>query len=144
MPLPLLIFSCVGYLIFGGVSAAREVKREGRAADGSPHPIWKFIFGAGVPVAVAAVMVHMFWVVGFATTVQFNAGSPERMSAWSTWVNLWPLLLFLTAASALGTLIWFVFCAFGRGKRSSLVASIAAFCLSGLAFFTVASRFPTA
>ena len=94
--------------------------------------------------AVTATMTYLFLIVGGATTVQFNAGSSSRMNVWSTWVDLWPLFLLLTAATGLGTLVWTIASAVNKESRVALPAAIASLLLSILAFFTVASYFPSA
>ena len=144
MLLPLLILATLGYVGFAIASSVRELRvRESRSPD-APHPAAKFVFAGGVPVAVAATMTYLFLIVGGATTVQFNVGSPSRMNVWSTWVDLWPILLFITAASGLGALIWFIVCACKKTMRPSISASIVSLLLSVLAFFTVVSYCPSA
>ena len=145
MLLPLLILATLGYAAFAIVTSRSEVRcgSESRSPE-SLHPAAKFVFAGGVPVTVAATMTYLFLIVGGATTVQFNAGSPSRMNVWSTWVDLWPVFLFLTAASGLGSLIWLIVCAFKKTMRPSIPASVASTLLSVLAFFTVATYFPSA
>lgn len=145
MLLPLLILATLAYAAFAIVMSRREVHRgsESRSSD-SLHPAVKFVFAGCVPVTVAATMTYLFLIVGGATTVQFNTGSPSRMNVWSTWVDLWPVFLFMTAVSGLGSLIWLIVCAFKKTMRPSIPASMASILLSVLAFFTVATYFPTA
>jgi hypothetical protein len=145
MLLPLLILAALGYVVFAIAAVRRELRHGGGA--GSPdsfHPAAKFIFAGGVPVTVAVSMTYLFLIVGGATTVQFNVGSSSRMSAWSTWVDLWPVFLFATAASGLGSLIWLLVCAFRKTMRPSIAASVASLSFSVLAFFTVLTYFPSA
>lgn len=144
MLLPLLILACLVYIAFAIVHLVREKQRNVSEEDTILVPVMKFVCGGGVPIAVAATMAYLFLIVGGATTVQFNVGSSSRMNVWSTWVELWPIFLFLTAAVGLGTLIWTIVSAVRKSKRSSLPASIFSFLLSVLSFFTVVSYFPSA
>lgn len=144
MLLPLLILATLGYVGYAITSIVRELRfRESRSPD-ALHPAAKFVFAGGVPATVAATMTYLFLIVGGATTVQFNAGSPSRMNVWSTWVEVWPVFLFITAASGLGALIWIIVCACKKTMRPSIPASIVSLLLSILAFFTVVSYFPSA
>jgi hypothetical protein len=145
MLLPLLILATFGYTAFAVQVCRREVRRG--AATRSPdslHPAAKFVFAGGIPVTVAATMTYLFLIVGGATTVQLNAGNPTRMTVWSTWVDLWPVFLFMTAASGTGSLIWLFVCVFKKTMRPLIPASVASILFSVLAFFTVATYFPSA
>lgn len=145
MLLPLLILATFGYVAFAIAASRREMRRsaESRIPD-SLHPAAKFIFAGGVPLVVAATMTYLFLIVGGATTVQFNVGSSSRMNVWSTWVDLWPVFLLVTATSGLGSLIWLIVCAFKKTMRHSIPASVASILFSVLAFFTVMTYFPSA
>lgn len=144
MLLPLLISATLSYVAF----AVSVIVRERRSGDShetdAPYPAMKFVLTGGVPLVVTATMTYLFLIVGGATTVQFNVGSPSRMNVWSTWVDLWPMFLFITAASGLGALIWLGVCAFKKTMRPSIPVSVTFLLLSVLAFFTVASYFPSA
>lgn len=142
MLLPFLILACICYLTFAVTSTAKG-KQDSKDIVSS-HPIVKYIFAGGVPVVVALTMTYLFLIVGGATAVQFNAGNPSAMNVWSTWVGLWPVFIVMTAASGLGTLIWTIACMISKQIRPSIVASVASFSLSVLAFFTVVSYFPSA
>jgi Ca2+/Na+ antiporter len=142
MLLPILLLACLTYLGFAIYEILKTKKRPEKAD--TIHPGMKFFLGGGIPVAVTATMTYLFLIAGGATTVQFNAGSSSRMNAWSTWVDLWPLFLFLTAATGLGTLVWTIASAVKKECRVALPAAIASLLLSILAFFTVASYFPSA
>jgi hypothetical protein len=144
MLLPLLILATIAYVGFAIALSVRELRAHESKSPDTLHPAAKFVFAGGAPVVVAATMTYLFLIVGGATTVQFNAGSPSRMNVWSTWVDLWPVFLFITAASALGALIWSIVCACKKTMRLSLPVSISSLLLSVLAFFTVASYFPSA
>ena len=142
MLLPILLLACLAYLGFAIHATLKNRKRPQK--EGAIHPGVKFFFGGGIPVAVTATMTYLFLIVGGATTVQFNAGSSSRMNVWSTGVDLWPLFLLLTAATGLGTLVWTIASAVKKESRVALPAAIASLLLSILAFFTVASYFPSA
>ena len=145
MLLPLLILATFCYVTFAFVASRREVRQgAGSRSPESLHPAVKFIFAGGVPVTVAATMTYLFLIVGGATTVQLNVGSSSRMNVWSTWVELWPVFLFMSAASGLGSLIWLIVCAFKKTMRPSIPASVASILFSVLAFFAVATYFPSA
>ena len=143
MLLPFLLLAGLSYVLFAGAITAREVQEIGSRKDG-PHPVAKFVFAGGTPLIVAAVMTWLFLIEGGATTVQLNVHSPSRMNVWSTWVKVWPGFLCLTAASVLGNLIWIFVCARRPATRPSLTVAIASFFLAVLAFFTVATHFPSA
>jgi hypothetical protein len=144
MLLPFLILASFGYVAFA-VSIIVRTRRGGDSHEAiAPSPELKFIFAGGVPLVVSATMTYLFLVEGGATTVQLNVGSPSRMDVWSTWVDLWPVFLFATAASGLGSLIWSGVCTFKKSLRPSIAVSVASLLLSVLAFFTVASYFPSA
>ena len=120
-------------------------KATAASAEGDAiHPAVKSLIAGGIPVLVAATMTYLFLIVGGATTVQFNAGSTSRMNVWSIWVDIWPVFLFLTAVSGFGSLIWLVVCAAKESRRRTILAPILSLLLSVLAFFTVASYFPSA
>ena len=144
MLLPLLILASIGYLVYTATSVMRHKATAASAEDGAIHPAIKSLIAGGIPVLVAATMTYLFLIVGGATTVQFNAGSTSRMNAWSTWVDIWPAFLLLTAVSAFGSLIWLVVCAIKKSRRQTVPAPILSLLLSVLAFFTVASYFPSA
>lgn len=142
--LTLFLLATLGYVGFAVVSILRELRNRESGGSAALHPAAKFVFAGGIPVGVAATMAYLFLVVGGATTAQFNAGSPSRMNAWSIWVEVWPVFLSITAASGLGALTWLVFCVCGKSVRQTAPASIASLLLSVLAFYTVASYFPSA
>ena len=144
MLLPLLILASLCYLVFAVTSVMRQRSSGEPIADDSLHPVAKFLFAGGVPILVTATMIYLFLIAGGATTVQFNAGSPSRMNVWSTWVSIWPIFLFLTAASSLGALIWLLVCSIKKSSRVSISVPLISCLLSVLAFFTVASYFPSA
>ena len=144
MLLPLLILASICYLVFAATSVMRQRSSGESIADDSLHPVAKFLFAGSVPILVTATMIYLFLIVGGSTTVQFNAGSPSRMNVWSTWVSIWPIFLFLTAASSLGSLIWLLVCAIKKSLRASIAVPIISCFLSVLAFFTVVSYFPSA
>jgi hypothetical protein len=144
MLLPLLNFAIIAYVGFAIASITRErCARESRSPD-SLLLAAKFVLAGGVPVVVAATMTYLFLILGGATTVQLNVGSPSRMNVWSTWVDLFLFFLFITAASSLGALIWFIACVCKNKMRPSIPISIVSLLLSVLAFFTVVSYFPSA
>jgi hypothetical protein len=144
MLLPLLVLSCVFYIAYAVYSIMRA-KARGESMDSTTYKlIVKFLSAGAVPIAVAATMTFLFLIIGGATTVQFNAGSPSRMNVWSTWVDLWPGFLLLSIGSAFGSLIWAGVCAAKKETRPSTVIPIISLLLSTLAFFTVASYFPSA
>jgi hypothetical protein len=143
--LPLLVFACIGYAAhaWAGIAALR------RRADGGEPPhlgqaVSAFIVPVAVPVSAMLTMVWLFWFVGVAPTVQLNAGDDGRMNAWSTWVGLWELFVLLAAVSSLGNLGWLVACGVKKELRKHLATAAAALGLSLLAFFTVATHFPSA
>ena len=144
MLLPLLVIACIGYLIHGIIAFRREDRTNAAGDDHVLHPCVKYLFAGAVPVGVTISMVYLFMIVGGATTVQFNAGSSSRMDAWSTWVDLWPAFLLLTAISSLAGLIWLVTCACSKKFRSLWPVATWCLLLSGFAFLAVASYFPTA
>ncbi len=144
MPLPILILACLAYILYAIVTISRVTKSQKSNPTDSMHPAIKCLFCGGVPILVTATMTYLFLVVGGATTVQFNAGSSARMNVWSTWVDIWPLFLFLSAGSVLGVLIWLIICSVNKEKRSSLPFAVVSLCLSLLTFFTVAAYFPSA
>jgi hypothetical protein len=144
MLLPLLILASLAYVAYAVSVIIRAIPSREAGEANAPHPAIKFAIAGGVPLVVTATMAYFFWMVGGATTVQFNAGSPSRMNVWSTWVDLFPMFLFITAASGLGSLIWLGGCVFKRAMRPSISAAAASLGLSVLAFFTVLSYFPTA
>ena len=82
MLLPLLILACVTYILYAVVTAVRERRSRKSGEERSPLPISRFVAGGCVPVAVTATMTYLFLIVGGATTVQLNAGSPSRMNVW--------------------------------------------------------------
>ncbi|TLD68539.1 hypothetical protein FEM03_22300 [Phragmitibacter flavus] len=144
MLLPLLILASLGYVAFAISVIVRERRCRGFRETDEPHPAMKFVFAGGVPLVITSTMTYLFLIVGGATTVQFNVGNPSRMNVWSTWVDLWPMFLFITAASGFGSLIWFVVSVFKKTMRPSIPISIISLSLSVLALFTVASYFPSA
>ena len=93
---------------------------------------------------VAGVMIYLFIFEGGASTAQLNAGSPARVNVWRLWFSIWPLFIFLTAGSALGTFIWSIVCAARISSRPNLGLAVGACFLSVIAFFTVAENFPSA
>lgn len=140
----LLVLACIGYLFYVAASILRQKAAAASAEDDALRSALKSIIAGGVPVVVAATMTYLFLIVGGATTVQFNTGSPSRMNAWSTWVDLWPVFLLLTAVSGFGSLIWLVVCAANKSMRPTIATPIFSLLLSVLAFFTVFSYFPSA
>jgi hypothetical protein len=144
MLLPTFILTSLGYVVFAGIAIFRELRDRESQSDNALHPCAKFVFSGGVPVVVAATMAYLFLIVGGATTVQYNVGSPSRMDVWSTWVGLWPLFLLLTATSGLGSLIWIIVCVVKERPLTHILAATASLCLSVLAFFTVGAYFPSA
>lgn len=133
---PLLLLlnaSCVAYLVYAGFTIVRTSARA--------RP---WVVGGLVPLGVTASMDYLFLVVGFATTVQFNVGDPARMNAWSTWVDVWPALLCLTAGVAVAGLVWTVLTVLRPGWRTSRAAAVSTTLLSALAFLTVLMFFPSA
>ncbi len=143
MLLPILILACLGFLIFAGAVIAREANGS-EGGKGAIDPAARFLLGGGVPLLVTGVMIYLFIIQGGSTTVQMNAGSPSGMNVWSTWVGLWRGFLFLTGANTLVTLAWSVMCAVQKKRRGFLGAAIWSCALSVLAFFTVATYFPSA
>jgi len=144
MALPLLILACLAY---GAYAAATLIRAKARRTIGKTNGFRvaaAFVLGGGLPLVVAATMTGLFLVEGGSTTVQFNAGSPSRMNVWTTWVNLWPAFLALTAMSALGWLVWTVVCALDGTRRPALPVALASFGLSVLAFLAVMTYFPSA
>lgn len=143
MLLLILIPACIGYFIYAAIQATEIRKSRDLDPDDTRALIGSFLVAGGMPFVVALVMTYLFLIQGGATTVQFNVGSPSRMNVWSTWVNLWPPFLLLTAISGIGNLGWAIRCAVTKRLRSRIVIAVAACLLSGLAFFTVASYFPS-
>ena len=166
MLLPFLIIVTLGYAVFafawcereirdgvGGTSGGVVDEDGGDDGDGGDGELWnggaqhsagKFILIGAAPVVATVMMVYLFLIVGGATTVQFNVGSESRMSAWSTWVQFWPLFLISIGLSALGALCWVLATAFTPAKRRSVPAAVVSLLYATLAFFTVASHFPSA
>ena len=144
MLLPLLILASIAYIIYVLSAVAKESRENVSRVHDAPHPTLKFLFAGGAPIVVSVTMTYLFMIVGGATTVQLNVGSPSRMNVWSTWVDLWPLFLFITAASALASLVWLIVCACKKTSRQNISFSIASLLLSVLAFVTVMSYFPSA
>ena len=144
MFLPLLILATLAYVAFAVVSTVRE------KGEGDPerldelHPAVKFVIAGLVPTIVVVTMTYLFLIVGGATTVQFNAGSTSRMNVWSTWVSIWPIFLVITAVNSFGSFVWLIVCACKKTWRPLVVASIVSLLFSVLAFFTVATYFPSA
>jgi hypothetical protein len=144
MLLPILILASLAYLVFAIANIVEETRRGAWKEASHFHPAGRYLFGGGVPLGVAATMTYLFLVVGGATTVQFNVGNPSAMNVWSTWVDLWPIFLWMTAANTGGCLIWVIVCAAKKTMRASLPASATSCLLSALSFFTVLSYFPSA
>lgn len=144
MPLPILILACLAYILYAIAIISQETKSQKSNPADSMHPAIKCLFCGGVPILVTATMTYLFLIIGGATTVQFNAGSTSRMNVWSTWVDIWPLFLLLSAGSALGALIWLIICSVIKEKRNFIPFAVASLCLSLLTFFTVAAYFPSA
>ena len=141
--LMLLIVGCIAFLFFAIATTKGALKTYD--PDGMAyHPVSKFVFAGGVPVLVAGVMTYLFIIEGGASTAQLNAGSVARVNVWRLWLSIWPLFMFLTAGSALGTFIWAVVCAARKSSRPNLGLAAGSCCLSVIAFFTVAENFPSA
>jgi len=96
------------------------------------------------PTTVALAMGYIFLIRRGVTVAQFAAGSEPGMDLWSLWVHLWPLLLLLTAASALAQLIWTIAACFQKAQRKWIPLAIAGFLMSVFAFLTVGANFPDA
>ena len=145
MLLLLLVFACFGYAVHTWLGVAALRHKEPPVDPAPPgQALANFIVPAAVPAFVLLTMVWLFWMVGVAQTVQLNVNDEGRMDAWSTWVRLWEFFLLLTAVSGAGNLIWSIACAVKKRLRSHLVTALAALGLSVLAFFTVATHFPSA
>lgn len=143
MLLPVLILLCAGYLLYTGVELFSRKKHPAPLGEDRTAAAFRFILAGGVPVLVAVVMAWLFIFSGAATTVQFNAGSSSRMNAWSTWVGIWRLFLFLSEMSLLGNLIWLLLSLSSKPKRRAMGFIVFTLFLSILTFFTVASYFPS-
>jgi len=144
MTLPLLILACLAY---GAYAAATLIRAKARRPIGETNGFRlaaAFLLGGGLPLVVATTMTGLFFVAGGSTTVQLNAGSPSHTDVWTTWVTLWPAFLVLSAMSALGWLVWTGVCALDGTRRPALPVALASLGLSVLAFFAVATYFPSA
>jgi hypothetical protein len=142
--LALLLIASIGYIVSLVTSSAPAPDPENPAPVSRYDHLRPWLLAGMVPLGTLAVMGYLFWVTGFATTVQFNAGNSSQMSRWSLWVDLFPLLLILTAISGFANLIWLLRSAFTRGQRDRLPAIACSLGLSVLSFFTVATNFPSA
>ena len=96
------------------------------------------------PSAVAIVMTYVFLLAGGATVAQTVAGSESGMNLWSLWLHLWPILLIVTAASGVISLVWAIIVCVKKSQRRWIPLSIAAMVMSVFAFFTIAYNFPDA
>ena len=96
------------------------------------------------PSAVALVMTYVFLIAGGATVAQFVAGSESGMDLWSLWSDLWPVLLFATAASGFINLVWTIIVCVKKSQRKWIPITAAAVIMSAFAFSTVAANFPDA
>lgn len=66
------------------------------------------------------------------------------MNLWSLWLHLWPILLIVTAASGVISLVWTIVVCVKKSQKIWIPISIAAMVMSVFAFFTVAYNFPDA
>ena len=89
-------------------------------------------------------MTYVFLIAGGATVAQFVAGSESGMDLWSLWSDLWPVLLFATAASGFINLVWMIIVCVKKSQRRWISITVAAVIMSAFAFFTVAANFPDA
>lgn len=160
---PLLILTTLGYLAFAFVSSRREMHRRAGArnpdsphaparlilAGGSPatvmHPpnvAVKFILAGAAPATVAIMAAAIFYIPHYlkngVTTVQFTLGSSAYVKGMSTWSTLCPVLLPITAVSALGSLIWLMDCAYHERLRRQIPAAFFSILFSVLGFVTAA------
>lgn len=142
--LALLLIACIGYIVSIVTSSTPAPGPEDAVPISRYDRIRPWLLAGMVPLGTLLIMVYLFWISGFATTVQYNVGSSSQMSRWSLWVDLFPLLLILTAISAFANLIWLLRSAFTRGQRHRLPAIAYSLGLSVLSFFTVATNFPSA
>ena len=110
----------------------------------TPFDLVPYSLAGIAPSIVCIIMSYLFYIVGFARTVQFNAGSESAMRAWSTWVDLWPALMLLTSATAFVSLIATITFACMKSKRDLLPPAAVSFLFSGFAFITVTAHFPSA
>lgn len=144
MLLPLLNLATIAYLAFAIASSIRELRADESRSPNVLQIVMRFVLAGAVPLAVAITMSYLFLILEGATTVQLNVGSPSRLNVWSTWVDLFLFFLILTAASALGTLVWLIRCAREQAMRLSLPAAFLSLLLAVLALFTVVSYLPSA
>ena len=144
MLLPLYALVCVGYVISAIIGTCCEVRENTTDQEEVLHPSVKYLLAGMVPVGVSVTMVYLFWIVGGATTMQFNVGSSSAMDVWSTWVDLFPVFLLLTAANSFAGLIWLVVCVCSKKFRQIWPVAISCLLLSAFGFLTVMSYFPSA
>ena len=96
------------------------------------------------PSIVALSMTYIFLIMHGATVRQYVSESQLGMDLWALWVDLWPLLLFLTFGAGIGQTIGAIISCFKRNKRRWLPIAVSGICMCALAFFTVLSNFPDA
>jgi len=107
-------------------------------------PVAGVITSHAAPSAVVAVMTYVFLIGGGATVAQFVAGSESGMDLWSLWFHLWPVLLFITGASAFGSFVWTIIACVKKPHRKWIPVAIASLLMSAFAFVTVGANFPDA
>jgi hypothetical protein len=96
------------------------------------------------PSAVAVTMTYIFLLAGGSTVAQFVAGSEAGMDLWSLWFRLWPILLLVSAASGVMSLVWTIIVCVNNSRRRWTPVTIAGVIMSVFAFLTVAANFPDA
>ncbi len=103
-----LLLGCLGWLAFRQNKPARR----GRLSQ----------LAVAVNCSALLPTLAVIWLhnSGASTTVQFNANSDAAMSAWSTWVGIWPLFLLLALACTVVAAILFLVFVFDRLKNRSM------------------------
>ncbi len=97
-----------------------------------------------VPSAVAIIMICIFLIGGGVTVAQYAAESESGMDMWSLWADLWPVLLFFSAASGIVHLVWAFVACMKKNQRKWIPVAIATVLMSVFALYTVLCNFPDA
>ena len=107
------------------------------------RPLWPVLFMLA-PVAIASAMFWIFTINHGRTVVQMALAEPMR-SMWSLWVDVWPVALLSSLASA-GLALVALAVELYRKRRWSQTASVmgAGLLLSAFAFAAAFFNFPTA
>lgn len=138
----LIIFwsACVALLIFALIKANAVRKKKGSWR----RVLFVSLLAGGLPIFAGLVTFLVFFVMGAASTAQFNAGDTRRMDGWSLWVDAFLICFFGLIVWSAGNLIWFLVSVFNRRYRSWMLYSAAAFVLSLAGWCIVVAMAPTA